>query len=141
MFVLRFPPLPFPWSERQASLEAVGGHELVRDMRRGRTPSVERLQALCEVLDLEFYVGPRREAGTIDEQRLEDAVDSTERTLETQGIALETRAEARAIVAVSELLDRERKVPGALAHVYRAPCEGAVPQRVRIPPGNCRSSR
>ena len=27
------------------------------------------------------------------------------------------------------------------AQLYRAPCEGAVPQRVRIPPGNCRSSR
>ena len=23
----------------------------------------------------------------------------------------------------------------------RAPCKGAIPQRVRIPPGNCRSSR
>ena len=29
----------------------------------------------------------------------------------------------------------------SLTQLYRAPCEGAVPQRVRIPPGNCRSSR
>ena len=106
------------WSARQASIEAVGSHELIRDMRRGRTPSVERLQALCEVLDLEFYVGPRREAGTVDEQRLEDAVDSTERTLETHSIALETRAKARAIVAVYELLDRER-APATAARVKR----------------------
>ena len=33
---------------------------MIRDMRRGHIPSVERLRSLCEVLDLEFYVGPRR---------------------------------------------------------------------------------
>ena len=31
--------------------------------------------------------------------------------------------------------------PRTLTSRYRAPCEGAVPQRVGIPPGNCRSSR
>lgn len=36
---------------------------MIREMRRGRTPSVERMQALCRVLDLEFYIGPRRPAG------------------------------------------------------------------------------
>ncbi|MWB77136.1 hypothetical protein GLS40_03775 [Pseudooceanicola sp. 216_PA32_1] len=29
-------------------------------MRRGSAPSFEKLQSICEVLDLEFYVGPRR---------------------------------------------------------------------------------
>ena len=106
------------WSARQASIEAVGSHELIRDMRRGRLPSVERLKALCDVLDLEFYVGPRREARTIDEQRLEDAVDRTERTLETHAIALDTRAKAQAIVAVYELLDRE-SAPATAARVKR----------------------
>ena len=33
---------------------------MIRDMRRGHVPSVERLRSLCEVLDLEFYVGQRR---------------------------------------------------------------------------------
>lgn len=33
---------------------------MIRDMRRGHVPSVERLRSLCEVLDLEFFVGPRR---------------------------------------------------------------------------------
>ena len=47
------------WSARRASMEAVGTPELIRDMRRGRVPSVERIRALCEVLNLEFYVGPR----------------------------------------------------------------------------------
>ncbi len=31
--------------------------------------------------------------------------------------------------------------PIRLTHLYRAPCKGFIPQRVRIPPGNCRSSR
>ena len=33
---------------------------MIRDMRRGHVPSVERLRSLCEVLDLDFFVGPRR---------------------------------------------------------------------------------
>jgi hypothetical protein len=48
-------------SARQASLEATGAPELVRMMRRGHAPSVERVQALCNTLGLEFYVGPPRD--------------------------------------------------------------------------------
>ena len=33
---------------------------MIRDMRRGHVPSVQRLRSLCEVLDLEFFVGPPR---------------------------------------------------------------------------------
>ena len=33
---------------------------MIRDMRRGHVPSVERLRSLCQVLDLDFFVGPRR---------------------------------------------------------------------------------
>ena len=47
-------------SAREASMRAVGSPELVRDMRRGYVTSVAKFQALCEVLDLEFYVGARR---------------------------------------------------------------------------------
>ena len=46
------------WSTRQASMEAVGSPDMIADMRRGRVPSVERVQAMCETLGLEFYVGP-----------------------------------------------------------------------------------
>ena len=42
-------------------MRAHGSPELVRDMRRGHVPSVERLRSLCEALGLEFYVGPPRE--------------------------------------------------------------------------------
>ena len=103
-------------SARQASLEAVGSPELIRDMRRGRMPSVERLQALCEVLGIEFYVGPRR--SEVDEQRLQDAVENTERTLEAHSITLESQAKAHAIVAVYELLDQEAS-PATAARVKR----------------------
>ena len=102
-------------SARQASLEA-GSPELIRNIRRGRMPSVERLQLLCEVLELEFYIGPAREAGAIDERRLREAVTSTERTLGARGIALEPEAKADAIAAIYDLLDRER-APATAARV------------------------
>ena len=47
-------------SARAASIRAQGAPEMIRDMRRGHVPSVQRLRSLCEVLDLEFYVGPSR---------------------------------------------------------------------------------
>ena len=33
---------------------------MIRDMQRGHVRSVERLPSLCEVLGLEFYIGPPR---------------------------------------------------------------------------------
>ena len=47
-------------SARAASIRAQGAPEMIRDMRRGHVPSVERLRSLCGVLGLEFYVGPPR---------------------------------------------------------------------------------
>ena len=47
-------------SARAASMRAHGSPELIRDMRRGHVPSVERLRSLCEALGLEFYVGRPR---------------------------------------------------------------------------------
>ena len=102
-------------SARQASLET-GSPELIRNIRRGRMPSVERLKVLCEVLELEFYIGPTREAGAIDERRLREAVASTERTLGNHGIVLEPEAKADAVAAVYDLLDRER-APATAARV------------------------
>ena len=51
-------------SARRASLEATGSPDLIREMRRGRAPSAERLQSLCAVLGLEFYIGPPRGEAT-----------------------------------------------------------------------------
>ena len=59
------------WSARQASMAAVGNPDMIRGMRRGRSPTADRLRALCDVLDLEFYVGRRREPDPLDERRVE----------------------------------------------------------------------
>ena len=57
-------------SAAAASTRAVGNHYLIRNIeRRRRWPSVESLIALCRVLDLEFYVGPKREASAPVAQR------------------------------------------------------------------------
>jgi len=47
-------------SARRASMDVVGHDGLIRDIRAGRLPSVDRVQALFEYLDLEFYFGPKR---------------------------------------------------------------------------------
>ena len=48
-------------SAAEASTRAVGNHYLIRNMqRRCGAPSFEALQSLCQVLGLEFYVGPPR---------------------------------------------------------------------------------
>ena len=49
-------------SARKASIEATGKPDLIREMRRGRAPSIDRLGELCRVLGLEFYVGRPRES-------------------------------------------------------------------------------
>lgn len=49
-------------SARRASLDVVGNDGLVRDIRAGRLPGIDRLEALYEYLGLEFYYGPRRTA-------------------------------------------------------------------------------
>ena len=95
------------YSASKASLES-GSPDLVRNIRRGRMPSVERLRALCEVLDLDFYVGPRRPAGAVDGRRLRDAIASTERTLRSHRSTLDPEAKADAVAAVYDLLDSER---------------------------------
>ena len=105
------------YSAHQASLDA-GSPDLVRNIRRGRMPSVERLRALCEVLDLDFYVGPRRPPGAVDEARLREAIASTERALGAHGIALDLEARAMAVAAVYDLLDRER-APATAERVKR----------------------
>tara|TARA_R110002111_G_scaffold218471_3_gene280696 strand:- start:202 stop:879 length:678 start_codon:yes stop_codon:yes gene_type:complete len=48
-------------SARQASIATVGNDGLIRDIRAGRVPSADRLEALAELLNMEFYFGPHRE--------------------------------------------------------------------------------
>ena len=94
-------------SAHQASIEAVGNAELVKRMRRGEVPTVSRFRQLCEVLDLEFFVGPRRDPAPVDEKRLEAAVATTERAIEASGATLTPAERARLQVALYELIGRE----------------------------------
>ena len=92
------------WLARQASMEAVGSPELITNMRRGRVPSVERIQALCDVLGLEFYVGPPREDLLLDEARLAFAVETAERGLAASDEELSYAEKARFLIAVYQLI-------------------------------------
>ena len=51
-------------SEREISRAATGQPAALSLLKTGRVPSVERVRQLCEALDLEFYIGPRRESYT-----------------------------------------------------------------------------
>ena len=96
------------WSARQASMEAVGSPELINNMRRGRVPSVERVKALCDVLDLEFYVGRRRQALDVDEERLALALEAAERGLATSGRTMDSAAKAKLVAEVYQLIGNEK---------------------------------
>lgn len=94
-------------SGRRASMQAVGNPDMIRGLRRGRSPTADRLRALCEVLDLEFYVGPRRDPDPLDERRLELAVETAERGLAASGQTLSHADKARFLVAVYQLIGEE----------------------------------
>ena len=92
------------WSARQASMRAVGTPELIRDMRRGRVPSVERIRALCKVLELEFYVGPPRSTNSVDTRRLEQAVEAAESVLAATERKLTHADKARVVSTIYDLI-------------------------------------
>ena len=94
------------WSARQASLRAVGNGEFIRTLRRGSAPPVDRFRALCETLGLDFYVGPPRDFASIDERRLEVAIETAVRPLESSDLELDPAELARAVVAIYELLGK-----------------------------------
>ncbi len=52
-------------SARQASIAVVGHDGLIRDIRAGKIPSADRLEALFRFLGLEFYIGPPREVSPV----------------------------------------------------------------------------
>lgn len=104
------------WSARQASMEAVGTPDLITNMRRGRAPSVERIRALCEVLGLEFYIGPPRQAAALDEERLALAAEIAERGLDESGEALTYADKARFLIAVYQLIG-QTQAPANAARV------------------------
>ena len=95
------------WSARQASIRAVGTPELIRDMRRGRVPSVERFRALCEVLGLEFYVGRPRIRGLLNQRPLEEAIEIAENALAAAGMKVRPADKAGLVYALYAQLLRD----------------------------------
>ena len=104
------------WSARQASIAAVGHDQLIRNMRRGQVPSVEKFRRLCEVLGLEFYVGAPREVGRVESARLTQAIEITEYTLRDEGLALEPCHKAQVVSAVYHFIGAEPS-PATVARV------------------------
>ena len=101
------------WTARQTSVKAVGTPELIRDMRRGRVPSVVRFRALCEVLGLEFYVGTKRSAGAVDPRRLERALETADRGLATSGREMDYPDRARVVAAIYDLIGHQHEPASA----------------------------
>ena len=121
-------------SASDASIRAVGNHYLIRNIRRrkGAWPSVENLRSLCEVLGLEFYIGPPRiplrsapggGARQISggEGTQGDPLDNTVRSMNTAYVILSPDQRRRFLEAV------EMVTCGAIAPI-------AVPSRPPKPP-------
>lgn len=106
------------WSAQHASRQIGASPEFVRNLRRGYGRSLERFRNLCEVLGLEFYVGPPREAGTIDERRMEDAIATLERVLVESDFVLKPADKASVVAAVYGFIG-EGCSPATAARVKR----------------------
>ena len=70
------------------------------------------------MLDLEFYVGPRREVGRVDERRLEQAIATLERVLLESDFVLDPEDKASVVAAVYSFIGEERS-PATTARVKR----------------------
>lgn len=59
----------------EASERAVGNQYLIANMSRDRygMPSTDNLVALCDVLGLEFYIGPPRDTGSVEQVVIDGA--------------------------------------------------------------------
>ena len=106
------------WSAQHASRQLGGSPEFIRNLRRGYVTSLAKFRSLCEILDLEFYVGPKREPGSIDERRLEQAVGTLERVLLDSDFVLDPEDKAAAITALYAFTLDEHS-PATTARVKR----------------------
>jgi phage repressor protein C with HTH and peptisase S24 domain len=60
-------------SQAQLGLKAFGKSDntAIQSLKKGSSPSVERMAAIADALGLEFYIGPRRESGPVEQLLLE----------------------------------------------------------------------
>ena len=116
------------WSAQYASRQIGGSPEFIRNLRRGHVGSVAKFRALCEVLGLEFYVGPARQVGAVDERRLAHAVAAVEQALAETEFDLPPEDKAAAIAAAYGFIGPERS-PAHTARVKRLIAAMAQGQR------------
>ena len=95
------------WSAQYASRQVGGSTEFIRNLRRGHVTSIAKFRALCEVLGLEFYVGPARNVGAVDERRLEAAMVMLERALAESDFVLAPESKASVVAAIYEFVGSE----------------------------------
>ena len=62
------------------------------------------VEARCQVLDLELYVGPPRAERRVDAERLEGVWEATDHTLASTGRTMGYEDKARAMAAVYDLI-------------------------------------
>ena len=126
------------WSARHASMEAVDNANLISNMRRGKVPSVDRFRALCEVLGLEFYVGPPRAGRLLEEERLGVAVELAERALAAMcasvGATPTRRAWSSRSTSCSETVVRRRTPRGCASSSTRSGVRAQAKVRRRTMP-------
>ena len=75
-----------------------------------------RFAALCEVLELESYVGPPRDSAPVDGDRLGLAVETAVLTLRERAEALRSGDLARLVVAAYALIGAEGSVNAERVH-------------------------
>ena len=95
------------WSAQHASRQVGGSAEFIRNLRRGHVTSITKFRALCEVLGLEFYVGPVRDPAAVDERRLEMAIVMLERALLDSEFVLAPEGKASVVAAIYEFVGAE----------------------------------
>ena len=61
----------------------------------------------AEVLDLEFYVGPRRRSSSMDPHRLEHALEAADRGLGLSGRTMDYPSKARFVSAIYDLIGED----------------------------------
>ena len=106
------------WSAQHASRQLGGSPEFIRNLRRGYFTSLEKFRNLCEILELEFYVGPKREPGAVDERRLEHSIAILERVLAESDFVLDPEDKASAVTVIYAFSLDERS-PATTSRVRR----------------------
>ena len=123
--------------------QAVAGHgTVIADIRRGRTPSAKRLEKICEVLGLDFYVGPPREAESIPPKIAEVLELSADATVEEAIKAIEAsqrpetdQLQSQLRIVAEELNRLHRRAVEATGDIARHPFSDLEDDKALAHPG------